>query len=63
MASIGHVLLGDDLYSPQPGKQDILNFINRQALHCIKVSFNHPITNKFLEINSAIPNDIYKIMT
>lgn len=62
MASIGHVLLGDDLYANDYEKQDILNFINRQALHCIKVSFFHPITNEFIEINSKIPNDIYNVI-
>lgn len=55
---IGHPILGDTLY----GKSS--NLIERQALHCSKMEFIHPITAKKIEIDSPIPKDmnlIYKI--
>ena len=44
MASIGHPISGDTLY----GKES--NFINRQALHCFRISFIHPISNKYFNL-------------
>ncbi len=38
-ASIGHPLLGDDLYGLHS------NLINGQALCCYKLSFIHPVSN------------------
>ncbi|MCH5298332.1 MAG: RluA family pseudouridine synthase [Ruminococcus sp.] len=51
-SSIGYPLAGDDMYGGS------LNFITRQALHCDFVSFVHPITGKFVEIKSELPEDI-----
>ena len=44
MASICHPITGDTLY----GKTS--KFINRQALHCYKISFLHPITNEMINL-------------
>ena len=52
MSSMGHPLVGDDLYG---GKRD---FINRQALHCGTVEFTHPITNEKVTVTAPLPNDI-----
>ena len=52
MASIGHPILGDSLYG---NKSDS---IDRQALHCNKISFIHPILNKSIELISKLPDDI-----
>jgi len=52
MSYIGHPLLGDDLYG---GKT---NYINRQALHCSKLSFTHPIYNQNITLESDIPCDM-----
>ena len=49
---IGHPIVGDTLY----GKNS--NLISRQALHCYKLAFVHPITKKEIEIISEIPNDM-----
>ena len=56
MAAINHCLIGDSLY----GKSSTL--INRQALHCYKLSFLHPITNTFLEFDAKVPNDLYYVL-
>ncbi len=53
---IGHPILGDSMY----GKESSL--INRQALHCYKLCFIHPVTNKELEIISQIPSDIKNLI-
>lgn len=52
---IGHPIIGDTLY----GHESPL--IDRQALHCRKISFIHPITKKQIELISPIPMDMYKI--
>lgn len=49
---IGHPLLGDSLYG-EPS-----NLINRQALHCYKLKFTHPLTQKTMCIKSNLPNDM-----
>lgn len=54
---IEHPILGDTLY----GKSSTL--INRQALHCHKLTFVHPIQKKKIEFISAIPEDMEKIST
>lgn len=52
MSSMGHPLVGDDLYG---GKRE---FINRQALHCGTVEFTHPVTNEKVTVTAPLPNDI-----
>ena len=49
---IGHPILGDTLYG------NTSNLINRQALHCHKICFIHPINNKKMELISKVPNDM-----
>ena len=61
MSYIGHTLLGDDLYANENEKENIQKYISRQALHCHKITFFHPITNQYIEITSDIPDDMKKI--
>ncbi|MDE6967862.1 MAG: RluA family pseudouridine synthase [Clostridia bacterium] len=56
MAHIGHPLLGDDLYG---GSKEL---IARPALHSAKLTFTHPITKKFIELSSNIPEDMQSIV-
>ena len=56
LSSINHPILGDTLYG-MPSK-----LISRQALHCFKMKFIHPVTKKEITINSPIPNDMKKII-
>ena len=51
---IGHPILGDTLYGNKS------NLILRQALHCHKISFIHPITKNKLELISTMPEDMQK---
>lgn len=57
MASIGHPLAGDDLYGGS------LTRINRQALHCFYVQFEHPLTKQILVFESELPADIANLLT
>ncbi len=51
-ASIGHPLLGDDLY----GGDRML--ISRQALHCASVSFLKPGSSEQITVFAPLPDDI-----
>ena len=52
MAYIGHPLLGDRLYNPEP------DTMPRQCLHVNWLSFRHPITKELMEFSSPIPEDM-----
>ena len=56
MSSIGNYILGDSLY----GKESKL--INRQALHCIKIVFYHPIFKKSFQLIAKLPKDIMDLL-
>lgn len=51
MAYIGHPLLGDTLY----GKESTL--IKRQALHCYRIVFLHPVNHKKIELKINLPKE------
>lgn len=52
MASIGHPLLGDDLYSNNKS-----NFgLEGQALHARVLGFIHPSTDKYVEFEAPLPD-------
>lgn len=55
MSAISHPLIGDSLYG------SISDLINRQALHCYKLQFLHPITEKIMNFCGEIPLDLKKI--
>jgi 23S rRNA pseudouridine1911/1915/1917 synthase len=57
MSSIGHPLVGDDLY----GGANIEG-IDRQALHCSSVELIHPYTKVEIKLQSAIPKDIQTVI-
>lgn len=51
-SSIGHSLLGDDLYGGN------LKLIQRQALHSYQISFLHPITKQPVCYKAPLPEDL-----
>lgn len=53
---LNHPLIGDDIYG------DKSNLLQRQALHCSKISFIHPITKKEITIICDIPEDIKSLL-
>ncbi|RLL45074.1 RluA family pseudouridine synthase [Oceanobacillus piezotolerans] len=51
-AYLHHPLAGDDLYGGQT------NIINRQALHCYELTFEHPFSHEMIQITSNLPDDM-----
>jgi 23S rRNA pseudouridine1911/1915/1917 synthase len=51
LSHIGHPIYGDDLYNA-PQKDESLK------LHCRKITFNHPTSDKLISIEAPIPDDI-----
>ena len=56
MSAIGHPLLGDTLYGNSS------SLIARQALHCYKLSFVHPVSKQFMDFNCDLPVDMKAIV-
>lgn len=56
MSWLGHPLVGDDLYGGKKG------LMNRQALHCKHLSFNHPITEEEKTFTCSLPPDMQHIL-
>ncbi len=58
MAYLGHPVSGDDVYGV---KNEKLNF-SGQCLHARKIGFVHPVTNKYLEFTSELPEYFKKYL-
>ena len=56
LSSIGHPLLGDDLYGGS------LELISRQTLHCGEMTFVHPIKGNEIYVSCKLPEDMQKIL-
>ena len=65
MASIGHPLLGDQLYgkTPSPLRPLLARLVfERQALHAAELGFVHPVTGAKLHFISDTPPDLIALM-
>ena len=73
LADLGHSIVGDPLYGKPLSQKTIfeksikekiksIRLFDRQALHATKLNFNHPITKKYLEFNSPLPNDMINLI-
>lgn len=58
MAEIGHPVIGDMVYSN--GKNEF--GVEGQCLHAKKLEFNHPITNKEMELEAPLPKYFEEIL-
>jgi len=56
LSYLGHPLLGDDLYGGNTDR------IDRQALHCVSLSFTHPIKQIPVIYQSPLPGDMAAIV-
>jgi len=71
LASIGHPIIGDDLYGSgyrskirtlhEHAQSAILN-LSRQALHATVLGFIHPVNQKFLRFQSDLPADMRNVV-
>ncbi len=57
MAHIGHPVVGDSLY----GEADE-TLIERQALHAVRLEFDHPITKERLVVEAPLPEDMKQLI-
>ena len=73
LSDLGHSVIGDPTYGKPLLKKKVKNYFyreklelikqfDRQALHAIKLSLNHPITNKYLDFESPLPNDMKELI-
>lgn len=54
-SAIGHPLIGDSLYG------SISDFIDRQALHCYRLCFFHPVNKILMDFCGELPLDFKKL--
>lgn len=59
MASIGHPLLGDQVYGP---KKCPFPKLQGQTLHAKTLGFIHPVTGEYLEVNAPLPEYFVNIL-
>ena len=57
LTHIGHPITGDHLYGG-----DAPELMERQALHAAKMSLKHPMTEKTLNIEAPLPDDMKKCL-
>lgn len=70
MAHIGYPLVGDATYgrkswSPKGGCSALLATLQacqRQALHATQLSFTHPLSGQWIEVNSPLPDDLLQLL-
>ena len=74
LSDFGHSIIGDPTYGKPllnkkvksdfyKNKLELVKKFERQALHAIKLSFKHPITNKYLDFVSSLPNDMKELIS
>lgn len=71
MAHAGHPVIGDPVYGAGfrtragrlgPAAREVLQRLDRQALHAASLGFEHPTTGKYLLFESALPADIAELL-
>ena len=58
LASIGHPVMGDDVYGGGGGRRVAGLPPKRHFLHAAWLAFNHPVTGKPLDFRSPLPEDL-----
>lgn len=59
LSSIGHPLLGDQLYGP---KKCPFPFLQGQTLHAMVLGFVHPTTSEYMEFTAPLPEYFEKLL-
>lgn len=60
MKSIGHPILGDDVYGPSKCP---FSGLNGQTLHAMTIGFIHPSTGEYLELDAPLPEYFEQLLT
>lgn len=66
MTSLGCPLIGDSYYTLPEWQQSALaaelaGCIDRQALHAIRLAFNHPVTGERIQLDAGLPDDLQRL--
>lgn len=61
MSYLRHPIVGDQLYAPQ--LKSPLEGFKRQALHARRLGLVHPKTNKYIEWEAELPEDIVNLLS
>lgn len=56
MSHMGHPLLGDFLYNENN------HMLTRQGLHAVRIGFNHPIKQEYMDIVAPLPKDMAALL-
>lgn len=62
LSSRGFPVLGDKIYGNEEENKKVSRNLKRQFLHASQIKFNHPITNKKLNISTELPRDLKKTL-
>ena len=63
MQHLGHPILGDTTYMGRRAvKASETSWIDRQALHARRLTFDHPVTNKTIVVEAAMPDDMSSVI-
>ena len=62
LASIGHPVMGDDVYGGGGGRRVAGLPPKRHFLHAAWLAFNHPVTGKPLDFRSPLPEDLRRAL-
>ena len=74
MTHYGHPVVGDPEYGGRsrsvirnqrdvPVFEAMLKIIRRQALHAARLGFYHPLTGRYVEFQSPLPDDMNQLLT
>ena len=63
LASIGHPVMGDDVYGGGGGRRVAGLPPKRHFLHAAWLAFNHPVTGEPLDFRSPLPEDLRRALT
>ncbi|MBI4340854.1 MAG: RluA family pseudouridine synthase [Candidatus Omnitrophica bacterium] len=58
MAHLGHPVIGDTTYGNHPASYWVALGITRQLLHAAKLSFEHPVHRRTVQLSAAIPEEM-----
>jgi 23S rRNA pseudouridine1911/1915/1917 synthase len=62
MKSLGHILLGDDVYGWKPDPR-LARQPERVMLHAEHLVFEHPVTHKQIDLRAPLPKDMAAMVT
>lgn len=64
MREMGHPLIGDSLYTlPKFDYDRYADVVERQALHALRLAFDHPISGERVEIEAPLADDLLRLQS